>query len=177
MNAFFDELMAGLPDAAQLTRVVFRLAVAALLGGIIGAQRERAGKDAGLRTHMLVSLGAALFIVAPIESGMSNEDLSRVIQGLVAGIGFLGAGAILKLADDRQVKGLTTAAGLWLTAAVGVAAGLGRWGSAMVGVALIWLILDVLARVERRWHVRVASDDTVEPTSGGRPPPGSADLR
>ncbi len=152
MNAFFEELTAGLPDTTQLARIVFRLAVAALLGGIIGAQRERAGKHAGLRTHMLVALGAALFIVAPLEAGMSNEDLARIIQGLVAGIGFLGAGAILKLADEKQIQGLTTAAGLWLTAALGVAAGLGRWGSAMFGVALIWLILDVLARVEARMH-------------------------
>jgi putative Mg2+ transporter-C (MgtC) family protein len=142
--------MAGMPDLTQLARIVFRLAVAALLGGIIGAQRERAGKEAGLRTHMLVALGAALFIVAPIEFGMSSEDLARIIQGLVAGIGFLGAGAILKLTAEHQIKGLTSAAALWLTAAVGVAAGLGRWGSAMVGVALIWFILDVLARFEER---------------------------
>lgn len=75
MDAFFDELLAGLPDTTQLARIVFRLSVAALLGGIIGAQRERAGKEAGLRTHMLVALGAALFIVAPIEFGMSNDEL------------------------------------------------------------------------------------------------------
>lgn len=150
MHVFFDELMAGMPDPTQLVRIVFRLAVAALLGGIIGAQRERAGKEAGLRTHMLVALGAALFIVAPIEFGMSSDDLARIIQGLVAGIGFLGAGAILKLTDEHQIKGLTSAAALWLTAAVGVAAGLGRWGSAIVGVALIWFILEVVARFEER---------------------------
>lgn len=150
MDVFMNELTAGLPDPAQMARIVFRLAVAALLGGVIGWQRERAGKAAGLRTHMLVSLGAALFIIAPIEFGMSNDELSRVIQGLVTGIGFLGAGAILKLADEGRIKGLTSAAGLWLTAAVGVAAGLGRWGSAMVGVALIWFILEVVLRVEAR---------------------------
>ena len=152
LDTFIDELIAGMPDPAQLLRIIFRLAVAAFLGGIIGVQRERAGKQAGLRTHMLVALGAALFIVAPIEYGMSIEDISRIIQGLVAGIGFLGAGAILKLADEQQIKGLTSAAGLWLTAAIGVAAGLGRWGSAMVGVALIWFILDVVARIESRLH-------------------------
>lgn len=160
MDEFFNELMAGLPDTTEAARIVFRLALAALLGGIIGLQRERAGKHAGLRTHMLVALGAALFIVAPIEAGMSNEELARIIQGLVAGIGFLGAGAILKLTDDKQIKGLTTAAGLWLTAAIGVAAGLGRWGSAMVGVALIWLILDALARVEARMHDKHAARDS-----------------
>lgn len=149
-DAFIDELTAGWPDTAQLVRIVFRLCVAALLGGIVGAQRESQGKEAGLRTHMLVALGAALFVVAPIEFGMTSEELARIIQGLVAGIGFLGAGAILKVTRDKQIHGLTSAAGLWLTAAVGVAAGLGRWGSALVGVVLIWLILDVVARVELR---------------------------
>lgn len=81
---------------------------------------------------------------------MSTSDLSRVIQGLVTGIGFIGAGAILKLEDDRAIKGLTSAAGIWLTAAIGVAVGLGRWGSAAVAVAMIWFILDVLGRYEAR---------------------------
>lgn len=172
MDTFLLELMAGLPDATQLTRIVFRLAVAALLGGIVGAQRERAGKEAGLRTHMLVSLGAALFIVAPLEFGMSNDELARIIQGLIAGIGFLGAGAILKLTDEKVIKGLTSAAGLWLTAAVGVAAGLGRWGSAMVGVAMIWFILDVVTRVELRRHKKTAPDDPAAARETGGQPRG-----
>lgn len=162
MDAFAQELMAGWPDPAQLARIVIRLAVAALLGGIIGAQRERAGKEAGLRTHMLVALGAALFVVAALEFGMSNPELSRIIQGIVAGIGFLGAGAILKRTDDRQIEGLTSAAGLWLTAAIGVAAGLGRWGSAMVGVALIWFILEVVAHVEARFADKAAPQEATE---------------
>lgn len=157
MDAFIDELMAGLPQGGQLARVVFRLSVAALLGGVIGAQRERVGKAAGLRTHMLVALGSALFVVAPIEFGMSGEGLSRVIQGVVSGIGFLGAGAILKLTGDQQVKGLTTAAGLWLTAAIGVAAGLGQWGSALVGVVLVWIILEVVVRIEARIAAKASS--------------------
>ena len=150
MGDFVDELIAEMPQVSHLARIVFRLGVAALLGGIIGAQRERAGKAAGLRTHMLVALGSALFVVAPIEFGMSSEGLSRVVQGLVTGVGFLGAGTILKLMGDDQIKGLTTAAGLWLTGAVGVAVGLGEWGSAIIGVALIWLILEVVARIESR---------------------------
>lgn len=163
MGPFIDELAAGLPDAAQLSRVVVRLLLAALLGAIIGAQRERMGKEAGLRTHMLVALGAALFIVAPIEFGMSGDELARIIQGLVAGIGFLGAGAILKLTRDKEIQGLTSAAGLWLTAAVGVAAGLGRWGSATVGVALIWFILDVVARFELRLQNKAAPKEAAKP--------------
>jgi putative Mg2+ transporter-C (MgtC) family protein len=129
-------------------RVIVRLMAAALLGAVIGIQRESVGKAAGLRTHMLVACGGALFIAACYESGMSSEGMSRVIQGLATGIGFIGAGAILKLADQREVTGLTTAASIWMTAAVGVAAGLGRWGSAVVSVVMTWFILAVLGRVE-----------------------------
>jgi putative Mg2+ transporter-C (MgtC) family protein len=99
-----------------------------IFGAVIGIQRERAGKPAGVRTHMLVSSGAAVFILASGEFGMNPDSISRVIQGLVTGIGFLGAGAILKLYDRRAVEGLTTAAGIWMTAALGVAVGLGRFG-------------------------------------------------
>ena len=150
MDALVNELASGLPDAAQLARVSVRLLAAALLGAVIGYEREAAGKAAGLRTHMLVSLGAALFVIGGLESGMDAEDLSRIIQGLATGIGFVGAGAILKLDEERKIRGLTTAAGIWLTAAVGVAAGLGRWGAAGVGVLLTWIILTGLVELERR---------------------------
>jgi putative Mg2+ transporter-C (MgtC) family protein len=99
------------PDVVQFTRLTLRLLVAALLGGLLGLQRERHGKDAGVRTHMLVALGAALFVLVPQQAGMEANDLSRVIQGVVAGVGFLCAGTILKSSDD-QVRGLTTAAGI-----------------------------------------------------------------
>src|SRR4051812_37897499 len=122
-----------LPDAGQVTHVVVRLLLAAALGGLLGWERERAGKAAGRRTHMLVALGATFFVFVPQQAGMSQADLSRVIQGLVAGIGFIGAGAILKEGEGRRVRGLTTAAGIWLTAAVGVAVGLGREASAVLG--------------------------------------------
>lgn len=150
MDALLEELTAGLPDAGQVVRVLVRLLVAALLGAVIGAQRERAGKPAGLRTHMLVALGAALFVVAAIESGFPEDALARVIQGMATGIGFIGGGAILKLREEREITGLTTAAGIWMTAAAGVAAGLGRWGAAALAVGLTWLILGALARVEAR---------------------------
>jgi putative Mg2+ transporter-C (MgtC) family protein len=150
MDDLLRELTDGLPDATQIARVVIRLLAAALLGAVIGIQRERAGKAAGLRTHMLVSLGAALFVVACLESGMSSSDLSRVIQGLATGIGFIGGGAILKLTEDREITGLTTAAGIWLTAAIGVAAGLGRWGSAALSAGLTWVILAVIGQIEIR---------------------------
>jgi putative Mg2+ transporter-C (MgtC) family protein len=150
VDALVNELASGLPDAAQLARVSVRLLAAAVLGAVIGYEREAAGKAAGLRTHMLVSLGAALFVIGGLESGMDAEDLSRIIQGLATGIGFVGAGAILKLDEERKIRGLTTAAGIWLTAAVGVAAGLGRWGAAGVGVLLTWIILTGLVELERR---------------------------
>jgi putative Mg2+ transporter-C (MgtC) family protein len=148
MEALLEELVAGLPDPAQAVRVLVRLVAAALFGAVIGLQRERAGKPAGLRTHMLVALGAALFVIAAIESGITQSDLARVIQGIATGIGFIGGGAILKLSEEREITGLTTAAGIWLTAAAGVAAGMGRWGAAALAVALTWIILAVLVRVE-----------------------------
>ena len=85
-----------LGNAEDITRIVVRLLVALLLGGLLGYERESVGASAGLRTHMLVSLGAALFVLIPLQAGMQIQDLSRVMQGVTAGIGVLGAGAILK---------------------------------------------------------------------------------
>jgi putative Mg2+ transporter-C (MgtC) family protein len=147
-----DELrdLFSLPDPAQLVRVSVRLVFAATLGGLLGIEREREGKAAGLRTHMLVALGSALFALAPLESGMPLQDLSRVIQGIATGIGFIGAGTILKLTDQQQIKGLTTAASIWLTAAVGMGVGSGRLWLPIVGALLAFVILSVLGYVERR---------------------------
>jgi putative Mg2+ transporter-C (MgtC) family protein len=131
------------------------------LGAVLGLQREFARAAAGLRTHMLVALAATIFVLVPPRAGMSPEDLSRVIQGVATGIGFLGAGAILKLTSEREIHGLTTAASLWMTTAVGVAVGLGRLGVAAVSVALAWVILSVLARVERQ--LAPAADSAAEP--------------
>lgn len=163
MEAFLTELTSGLPDTRQMMRVIIRMTAAALLGAVVGIQRERAGKPAGLRTHMLVALGAALFVIAPLEFGMSASDLSRVIQGLTTGIGFIGAGAILKLSEERKIEGLTTAAGIWMTAAIGVAAGLGRWGSAAVGVVMVWIILAIIGRIEDRAAQRRAAEHAESP--------------
>lgn len=135
-------------DAEQFTRLAVRLLVAAILGGVLGLQRERHGKAAGVRTHMLVALGAALFVLVPQQWGMKEEDLSRVIQGVVAGVGFLCAGSILK-SDDDHVRGLTTAAGIWLTAAIGVAAGLGREMTAALSALLALAILSMEGPLRR----------------------------
>ncbi|MBA4015946.1 MAG: methyltransferase [Pirellula sp.] len=136
--------LSDLPDTAACTRVLMRLFMAVILGGIIGFEREHKGKAAGLRTHMLVALGSALFVLVPQQAGATSADLSRVIQGLVAGIGFLCAGSIVKGIDERGVHGLTTAAGLWLTAAIGMTAGMGREMTAIAGTVLAWVILSVL---------------------------------
>ncbi len=152
MELIWQEFIDGWPDAAQFARITTRLVFAALMGAVVGIERERVGKPAGLRTHMLVALGAALFVVAGRESGMSGEDLSRILQGICAGIGFIGAGAILKNERAEEVTGLTTAAGIWMTAAVGVTAGLGLWGSALLSVLLTWIILSLLGHFESRWR-------------------------
>ena len=125
-----------------------RLLVAAVLGGILGWERHRAGKAAGLRTYMLVALGSAAFVAVPEQAGVSTADVSRILQGLIAGVGFLGAGCILRQQADGHVQGLTTAAGIWLTAAVGMAAGLGRCGSAIILGVIGWFTLEVLGRLE-----------------------------
>lgn len=137
-------------EPATVLRVALRLGAALLLGAIIGWDRERRDADAGLRTHMLVALGAALFIVVPLEAGMNHDALSRVVQGLVSGIGFIGAGTVLKNADEGRVHGLTTAGSIWVTAALGLAAGLGQVGIALFGALLVLVVLTLLRHLCNR---------------------------
>ena len=138
-----------LPDASEVTRVTVRLAVAVLVGGLVGYEREATGHAAGLRTHMLVALGSAIFVLVPLQAGIPLVDMSRVIQGVVAGIGFLGAGAIIKM-KDNEIKGLTTAASIWLTAAIGVACGLGREATALVSAIFALLVLAAVRRLVQK---------------------------
>ena len=126
-----------------------RLVLAGLLGALLGVQRERVHSAAGLRTHILVALGAALIVLSGIQSGFGNDASSHVIQGIVAGIGFLGAGTILKIGERAEVHGLTTAASIWLTAGVGIAAGLGHLWLPLVAAAFGWLVLGPLGRLEK----------------------------
>ena len=142
---------ADIGDAKQLTQITVRLLIAAILGGILGFEREHKGKAAGVRTHMLVALGAALFVLVPQMSGNQADAMSRVVQGVIAGIGFLGAGTILKGKDDDagHVKGLTTAAGLWMTAAIGGAAGMGRESTAVLSTLLALAVFSVMPRIVR----------------------------
>ncbi|MDG0853185.1 MgtC/SapB family protein [Roseateles puraquae] len=135
------------PDAEQVTRILTRLLLAGVLGGVLGYERESRGKAAGVRTHMLVAMGAALFVLVPALGGMAVADMSRVIQGVVTGVGFLGAGAIIKHRSEEDVQGLTTAAGIWMTAAIGVACGLGRESTALLSTLLALAVLVVLPRL------------------------------
>lgn len=149
MDLILADLAATMPDPRELVRVLVRLLAALAVGALIGYEREKTGKAAGLRTHMLVSLGTTLFVVSAIESGMQEDATSRVIQGIVTGIGFLGAGAILKIHETRQIRGLTTAAGVWMTAAASVAIGLGQIGTGLIAAVFAWVVLAVLRRFER----------------------------
>lgn len=151
MELLWHELTGGLPDRTRLAVILIRVVAATLLGAIVGLQRERVGKAAGLRTHMLVCLGTAVIVLAGWEAGMSTDGLSRVIQGIVTGIGFVGAGSILKLSQEHEIRGLTTAAGLWMTAAIGVGVGVGAIGLSVIATIFTVIVLS-LEGLEMSWH-------------------------
>jgi putative Mg2+ transporter-C (MgtC) family protein len=173
MNPWWQEVVdtleaefSDLTDASELTRITVRLVIAAVLGGVLGFEREHQGKAAGMRTHMLVAMGAALFVLVPSMAGSDAQALSRVVQGIVAGIGFLGAGTILKGSghDTSHVKGLTTAAGLWMTAAIGTAAGMGREATAVLSTLLALGILSLMpSLVERIVPIKKKPQDQEQP--------------
>jgi putative Mg2+ transporter-C (MgtC) family protein len=155
----------------QLQAETFLLVlVAAFLSMIIGLERERRDHPAGLRTHMLVGIGSCLFTIASIHA-FPGADAARVASQILPGIGFLGAGAILKQRFD--IRGLTTAASIWATAAVGLTVGTGAWLLALATTLLMWIVLDVLARMTHKQekHNRVYSDDQLsrEPTPSEQP--------
>jgi putative Mg2+ transporter-C (MgtC) family protein len=149
-----------------------RLAVAAMFGGILGIERELSGHWAGMRTHMMVALGSALFVLA--GQALVPSDLAadtRVIQGIASGIGFLGAGTILKLSDKQEIKGLTTASSIWLTAALGVTAGLAQYELALASFVVSIVVLSILRPIESvllKHHKQRKHDD---PIGGSGLPP------
>ena len=152
MDIFWEELTSGLPDTRQLVRVIIRLMAATLLGAVVGIERERAGKPAGLRTHILVSLAAATFAVLTLElaagadgNGVQSDPI-RIIEAVTAGVAFLAAGTIIFARG--QVHGLTTGASLWLAGAIGVACGIGYYFIALLATVLATFILVVLRWVE-----------------------------
>jgi putative Mg2+ transporter-C (MgtC) family protein len=139
----------ALPNAYDMTVMIARLLTALALGALLGMEREHRGRAAGLKTHMLVSVGSALFVLAPLQMGVDPADVTRVMQGIVSGIGFLGAGAIIRTERGERVEGLTTAAGIWMTSAIGMAAGMGREFAALITTVLALLVFLVVPRLER----------------------------
>ncbi|MBD2058343.1 MgtC/SapB family protein [Oculatella sp. FACHB-28] len=136
--------------------IVLRLSLAIFAGALIGWEREAAEKPAGLRTHMLVSFGSAMFVLTSIQTGaveQSADVLSRVMQGVIAGIGFLGAGEIFSTtrsdSDQIRVKGLTSAAAIWVSASLGVVMGCGLWQLGLLGAGMTFLILWGVKKFER----------------------------
>jgi putative Mg2+ transporter-C (MgtC) family protein len=141
------------PDVGSM---LARMVAALLLGGLVGFEREREGKQAGLRTHMLVCLGSCLFTMAGLRLAAdltvlgATIDPSRVLQGIIGGVGFLGAGTLIR--EGVTVKGLTTAATIWAMGGVGVASGLGYWILAVAAAVLVLVVLEVIGRFERMWR-------------------------
>jgi len=143
-----------------------RLLIAVLLGGVLGIERQLHGQWAGIRTHMMVSLGAAIFIIAAITTSPDDaNDVTRVIQGIAAGVGFLGAGVILKLSSEGEVKGLTTASSIWLAAALGAVAGMGEYAlavsSGLISVLVLAILRPLTKSVGKRYlkHKETSDDD------------------
>ena len=143
-----------------MLQVVVRLVVAAILGGIIGMERLLKGKPAGLRTQMLVCMGSAAVLIVARLDGIPQAELSRVIDGILTGIGFIGGGVILKLTQEREILGVTTAASIWATAAIGIAVGLGALWIAIITVLVVWIILFVLGYFETHvWKLDKSTGD------------------
>jgi putative Mg2+ transporter-C (MgtC) family protein len=151
-------------DPDNWPALTFRLVLSLVAGGAIGWNRQQTGKAAGLRTHMLVSLGAALFVMIPLleHPSATMDTLSRAIQGVATGIGFLGAGEILhtrtQTSGKPRVKGLTSAASIWVTAALGVVAGCGLWQLSLMGTLMTILVLSGAKRLEN-WTSTAHEDD------------------
>jgi putative Mg2+ transporter-C (MgtC) family protein len=155
-------------DPSDWKTLIFRLMLAMLAGSIIGLNRQRGGRSAGIRTFSLVSMGSAVFVMVPllVEEGspfLATNALSRTVQGVATGVGFLGGGLILQQSPKRveqpRVRGLTTAAAIWITAALGTVIGCGLWELGLAGSVLTLLTLSGLKRIQhwtllRQWFVR-----------------------
>lgn len=140
--------------------ITLRLCSAALIGAVLGLNRELRGKPAGLRTNSLVALGAALLTLAGIGVATGQDGIpdpgavSRTMQGIITGIGFLGAGVILRDVGGTKVHGITTAATIWLVAALGIVCGMGIWPVALIGVGLTLVVLVLGRPLEKILHHR-----------------------
>lgn len=163
--------------------IITRLIAAALIGSAIGMNRQQSGRPAGLRTFALVSLGAAIFVMIPLQAEGDNtfastNALSRTIQGVSAGVGFLGAGTILQQVQQKtskpQVKGLTSAASIWLAAGLGTAAGCGLWKMSLIGTLLALIILSTVKRLKKSALIDIG--DRRRPKTPTKPIEANQDL-
>ena len=174
----FDSFLGFGLDTINVGSIFFRLSLAVILGGIIGLERGFKGRAAGMRTYMLVSLGAALVMVT--NEYMSNifphADPARMGAQVISGIGFLGAGTIM-ITRDKQVKGLTTAAGLWASACMGLAIGVGFYAGALIGMAFIFFVTMGMHGLDRKLSKSRTADLYVELTESARIPDLLMSLR
>ena len=153
MNQIIDP---NILSVNEWTNLVVKLSLSLLVGSLIGLNRQSENKPAGLRTHMLVTLGSTIFVMSsfPIDQEQVNyESMSRVIQGITTGVGFLGAGEIFRQSDVSQnhikISGLTSAAAIWVSSALGVAIGAGLYPLALVSVLMTWITLSIIKQFER----------------------------
>ncbi len=138
--------------------IVIRLSISFVLGGLVGLERELYGRAAGLRTHIMVSIGSCLIMltslyVFDIYKSLTSVDPARIAAGVITGIGFLGAGTILRSGEGEGIRGLTTAASLWVVAAIGLAVGIGFYSAALFTTALVLIALLFLGRFEKKFLV------------------------
>jgi len=136
--------------------VTVRLLMATAIGGVIGFEREKQHQAAGLRTHMLICIGAALAMLTNqyvVEKLFPNADATRIGAQVISGIGFMGVGTIV-VTQKQKVKGLTTAAGLWASACAGLAAGIGFYSGALIGAAIIFVVIVIIQRFDRYAQIR-----------------------
>lgn len=161
MAEYWDIFVADiLADKITTAGSVFRLLLSMVLGSMVGIQRKRKGQPAGVRTFSLISMGAALAMILSIYVpqeflGLKNGDPGRIAAQVISGVGFLGAGAIIQM--KGSVRGLTTAAGIWMVAAIGMCVGVGLY---VIGIVATLLILLVLVQVERLEHVTAMGADS-----------------
>jgi putative Mg2+ transporter-C (MgtC) family protein len=138
-------------DWSEFLDFLIRLVVATAAGGAMGLERQMQDRWAGLRTHMMVSLGSAVFTITGVLAAESSPaDLTRVIQGVATGVGFLGAGTILKLTKKKEIHGLTTAGSIWMAAGLGIAAGMANYALALAGVCISLFVLAVVRHFEHK---------------------------
>lgn len=143
-----SRIAAEVPNGWDVLSAVGRLLLASAIGALIGWDRERHKKPAGMRTHMLVAIGACVFVLPFTIEGSTVDARARVIQGLATGIGFIGAGSILKLPSKQRIQGLTTAGSIWITAALGALAAIGRVWIVVVATMIAWIVLSQVRRLE-----------------------------